>query len=223
MLWGMAAAAVLAAGAVLGLGALDTAAQDTGARLAPGPVTVVPAATRAAVPTGSEPLGERSAPMTVRIPTIGVSALVGSMGLNADNTVEVPTRPEETGWYRGGPTPGQLGSAVILGHVDSISGPAVFARLRKLHQGDKVDVTLANGGAARFAVDRVVTYPNADFPAQEVYGSHGVSSLQLVTCGGPYDHVAKSYTANVVVYSSLVSTTPAPWLPTPRPAVLSPV
>jgi sortase (surface protein transpeptidase) len=152
----------------------------------------------------------------VRIPRIGVSAVVGSMGLNADRTEEVPTRPLEAGWYRGGPTPGQLGSAVILGHVDSKAGPAVFARLRSLHKGDTVDVTLANGAIAHFAVDRVATYPNADFPAKKVYGSHGVAALQLVTCGGRYDHVAKSYTANVVAYSSLVSTTPAPWLPAPR-------
>lgn len=149
----------------------------------------------------------------MRIPAIGVAAAVGSMGLNQDRTVEVPTRPLEAGWYRGGPTPGQLGSAVILGHVDSKTGPAVFYRLRQLHKGDRVDVTLANGGVAHFAIDRVTTYPNAKFPATKVYGSHGVSSLQLVTCGGAYDHVAKAYTANVVAYSSLVSTTPPPWLP----------
>jgi hypothetical protein len=98
-----------------------------------------------------------------------------------------------------------MGSAVILGHVDSKTGPAVFYRLSSLRAGNKIAVTLADGVIANFQVDRVVTYPNAKFPTREVYGSRGLPTLDLVTCGGPYDHRAHTYTANVVVYTFLVS------------------
>ena len=105
--------------------------------------------------------------------------------------------------------PGQKGSAVILGHVDSYQGPAVFFQLRSLQAGDRVDVTLADGVVAHFAVDSVAMYQKEDFPAQEVYGSHGYPALQLVTCGGTFDTQTRHYLSNVVVYTTLVSTTPA--------------
>lgn len=146
----------------------------------------------------------RSAPTTLSIPAIGLEAAVIKLGLRPDSTVEVPTDPDKTGWFRLGPSPGQEGSAVILGHVDSHEGPAVFIMLRYLSAGDRVAVTLANGRVATFVVERRATYPNEDFPAQRIYGSHGRPMLQLVTCGGDYDNDV-GYTANVVVYTSLVS------------------
>jgi sortase (surface protein transpeptidase) len=141
---------------------------------------------------------------TLSIPAIGVEAAVTKLALRPDSTVEVPTDPDKTGWFRLGPSPGQRGSAVILGHVDSHEGPAVFIMLRYLKAGDRVQVTLANGRVATFVVERKATYPNDEFPAQRVYGSHGRAMLQLVTCGGEYDNDV-GYTANVVVYTSLVS------------------
>jgi sortase (surface protein transpeptidase) len=102
-----------------------------------------------------------------------------------------------------------VGSAVILGHVDSYQGPAVFFNLRSLTAGDPVDVTLADGVVAHFVVTSVAMYPKDQFPAQQVYGSHGNSQLQLVTCGGTFDSQTGHYLSNIVAYSSFVTTTPA--------------
>jgi Sortase domain len=156
--------------------------------------------------TGPAPLRvvARSTPVTLSIPAIGVAVAVSELGLNPDGTVQVPTDFQEPGWYRLGPTPGQVGSAVILGHVDSYRGVAVFFNLRSLTAGDPVDVTLADGVVAHFVVTSVAMYPKDQFPAQQVYGSHGYSQLQLVTCGGTFDSQTGHYLSNIVVYSSLV-------------------
>ena len=160
-------------------------------------------------PAPAAPAAIRSTPASIRIPTIAVSAPVGSLGFNeAEQTVEVPSKPAHTGWYRHGPAPGENGSAVILGHVDSHAGPAVFARLKDLRRGDKITVTMSDGSTARYTVKKVATYPNAAFPAQRVYGATGPSTLNLVTCGGRYDK-AKGYQANVVVYTALTAPRPA--------------
>ncbi len=158
-----------------------------------------------AVPVGS-PVA-RSAPVELRIPAIGVAVPVSSLGLNPDSTVQVPTDFQVPGWFRLGPSPGQPGSAVILGHVDSRKGPAVFFRLRSLRPGDRVEVMLADGVVAHFVVRTVATYKKTDFPARRVYGSQGYSALQLVTCGGTFDNRTHHYLSNVVVYTSLVATT----------------
>jgi hypothetical protein len=158
--------------------------------------------------TGSlSPVVARSTPVALRIPAIGVSVSLSQLGLNLDGTVQVPTDFAQPGWFRLGPSPGQLGSAVILGHVDSYRGPAVFFRLRELQAGDLVEVSLADGTVAHFVVSTVTQYLKNEFPAQQVYGSHGVSGLQLVTCGGAFDTQARSYLSNVVAYTTLVSIT----------------
>ena len=163
----------------------------------------------APTPSGTvRPELARSVPVALRIPAIGVAVSVSELGLNPDRTVQVPTNFQQPGWFRLGPTPGQMGSAVILGHVDSYRGPAVFFRLRDLRAGDRVEVSLADGVVAHFVVNRVAMYPKVQFPAQQVYGSHGYSALQLVTCGGEFDTHARSYLSNVVAYTSLVATTP---------------
>jgi sortase (surface protein transpeptidase) len=120
----------------------------------------------------------------------------------------VPEGTAQPGWFRLGPTPGQIGSSVILGHVDSYLGPGVFFQLRTLAAGDQVDVGLADGLTAQFTVNAVAEYSKTDFPAQRVYGSHGSSALQLVTCGGVFDHQTGSYLSNIVVYTSLSSVIP---------------
>ncbi len=145
-------------------------------------------------------------PLTLSIPAIGLRVPLSRLGLNPDHTVQVPTNFQEPGWYQFGPSPGQLGSAVILGHVDSYQGPAVFFRLRFLRPGDHVDVILADGVIAHFVVRQVAMYSKAHFPSFMVYGSHGVSGLQLVTCGGVFDSQTRSYLSNVVVYANLAST-----------------
>lgn len=166
------------------------------------PVATVP---RPAAQVAQDP------PVLLRIPAIGVSHRLVRLGLQADGTVQVPAPSEAAypGWFALGPAPGQSGSSVILGHVDSLDGPAVFYRLRFLTRGDRVDVALQDGAVAHFAVRRVRTYPNAAFPARRVYAPHGYVALNLVTCGGSYDPQT-GYQSNVVAYTRLVGTTPPP-------------
>jgi sortase (surface protein transpeptidase) len=200
----------------LGLILLGTAALTLGLngsdRALPPPAPS-PSALKAAiaVPTVAKALHtSRSVPLTLRIPAIGLSVSVGTLGLNADGTVQVPTGTQQPGWFRLGPTPGELGSAVILGHVDSYLGPGVFFQLRTLAAGDQVDVDLSDGETAEFTVNTVSMYSKQQpFPAQRVYGSHGSSALQLVTCGGAFDHQTGSYLSNIVVYTSLTGVTAA--------------
>jgi hypothetical protein len=168
---------------------------------------------RTTAPKVVRPVAARSAPVALRIPAIGLAVSVSALGLNPDGTVQVPTNFQQPGWFRLGPTPGQLGSAVILGHVDSYRGPAVFFRLRSLRAGDRVEVRLADGVVAHFVVNTVAMYPKEQFPARMVYGSHGYSALQLVTCGGTFDTHTRSYLSNVVAYTSLVATTPLHGVP----------
>jgi LPXTG-site transpeptidase (sortase) family protein len=150
----------------------------------------------------------RSVPVVLDIPAIDVAAPLTSLGLNPDGAVQVPSEWQEPGWYRLGPTPGQLGAAVILGHVDSVTGPAVFFHLGALRPGEMVNVTLADGVVAHFVVDAVDVYPKSSFPARSVYeASPGRATLQLVTCTGEFDASTHHYLSNLVVYTSLSSVT----------------
>lgn len=178
----------------------------------PLPPESVPQAAPGADPTGrhADPVPPSEGPVTLHIPSIDLSAgPLSGLGLNPDDTVEVPTDFARAGWFELGPSPGEIGSAVILGHVDSLRGPAVFFRLRELRPGDRVDVELADGSTARFAVTAVETYPKEQFPARRVYASTGSRDLQLVTCGGEFDRGTGHYLANVVVYTSMVGTVAA--------------
>lgn len=122
----------------------------------------------------------------------------------------MPHVAARAGWFDQGPVPGQAGSSVILGHVDSQDGPAVFYRLSELDPGNRITVRLADGAVAQFEVVRVATYLNADFPAQQVYaGSTRRPTLNLVTCGGEYDAARGGYQSNVVVFTEHLGTTGA--------------
>jgi len=168
-------------------------------------------ALRSAVPVPPTPGAlstGRSLPVTLRIPALGMAVSIGSLGLDSDGSVQVPSGTAQPGWFRLGPTPGQVGSAVILGHVDSYQGPGIFFQLRTLAAGDQVDVDLADGTTAQFTVNSVAQYSKQQFPATRVYGSHGSSALQLVTCGGVFDHQTGSYLSNIVVYTSLTAVLP---------------
>ena len=151
----------------------------------------------------------RSAPVSLTIPAIALSVEIGEVGTHADGTVEVPTDFTKAGWFRPGPSPGQVGSAVILGHVDTYQGPAAFFRLRELHPGDDVQVHLADGITARFVVRSVETFAKDRFPSRRVYASPGDQALQLVTCGGVFDPSVRSYLSNVVVFTTLVGAKPS--------------
>ena len=148
----------------------------------------------------------RSTPVRLMIPSIGLDTgpLVG-LGVDSHGALEVPRRFEQAGWYTPGPAPGQYGPAVIAGHVDSATGPAVFYRLGALHKNAIVTVRRADGSTARFTVDRVVTYPKREFPTASVYGdtTHR-AELRLITCGGPFDTRTGHYEDNVVAYAHLL-------------------
>ena len=147
----------------------------------------------------------RSRPVHLWIPTLKLSVPLSELGLNPDGSVQVPTNFNVPGWYKFGPTPGERGSAVILGHVDTFRGPAVFFYLRDLRPGNLVIVQLADHKIARFAVLGLRMYTKAQFPEKIVYGSRPYSALQLVTCGGVFDHATHHYLSNIVVYTKRVA------------------
>jgi sortase (surface protein transpeptidase) len=148
----------------------------------------------------------RALPVRISIPRIKVDAPVEPLGQNADGTVEVPTltRPNLAGWYRYGPTPGQKGAAVVLGHVDAHRHRAVFFRLGSLHRGDRIQITRQGGSVATFVVDSVVAVAKDRFPTASVYGKTKYPALRVVTCGGRYDRTTMHYLSNVIVYAHLV-------------------
>jgi LPXTG-site transpeptidase (sortase) family protein len=200
------AAAVLCAGGigVAAFGLLDGTPADAGA-------TVVPASVKATPPKlDHDPRAQamaRSVPVSIRIPDIGVTAPAMKVGKNANDTVQVPPLDDHNlvGWYEYGPTPGQKGNAVILGHVDSLTGLSVFYYLKDLHAGDKVYVTLADGKVATFEVDGLQKVSKDAFPTASVYGKANYPSLRLITCGGTFDAATGHYLYNIIVYAHLVS------------------
>jgi LPXTG-site transpeptidase (sortase) family protein len=200
----LAAAVVCAGGAsVAAFGVFDGTPAQAGATYIPPSITTV--APRLASDPGAKPLA-RSAPVKIRIPGIGVDAPVMKVGRDADGTVQVPPLAEHnlTGWYQYGPSPGQRGPAVILGHVDSTTGISVFYYLKNMHAGDKLYVTLADGKVAAFAVDGLQKVAKDAFPTASVYGKAGNPSLRLITCGGPFDEATGHYVDNVIVYAHLI-------------------
>jgi sortase (surface protein transpeptidase) len=149
--------------------------------------------------------GYRATPVPVRveIPRIGVASSLDRLGRAPDGTVQEPSRWETAGWYTPGTRPGDPGSAVILGHVDSKRGPAVFFRLRELRRGDTVTIRRADGSSVRFAVQRTEQYLKDRFPTDDVYYPTLTPALRLVTCGGEFDATVGRYRSNVIVFATM--------------------
>ncbi|MEU6710305.1 class F sortase [Nonomuraea sp. NPDC046802] len=150
-------------------------------------------------------------PTAVYIPSIGVAAPLMELGLDERGAIENPPfhPPNLAGWYRYGPVPGQRGAAVITGHLDTRTGPAVFADLRNVKRGEQVQVLRADRSVAVFVVDKVEHTPKRSFPAKKVYAKLDYPGLRLVTCGGAFDRQAHSYQDNTIVYAHLA----APYYP----------
>jgi sortase (surface protein transpeptidase) len=140
-----------------------------------------------------------SLPTQLTIPAIGVDTSLEPLGLMPDGTLQPPSQWQRAGWYAGGVRPGSIGPAVIAGHVDSVSGPAVFYRLRELKMGDPVIIRRRDGHVVTFVVDEVHAYPKATFPTALVYGPTPLPELRLITCTGDFDRNAHSYLLNLVV------------------------
>ena len=152
------------------------------------------------------PIGRHApvVPDRVLIPAIGVSAPVVRLGLNPDGTLQVPSVFAEAGWYGGSAVPGSPGPTVIVGHVDSTVGPAVFYRLGDLAPGSVVRLLMGGGARRRFVVTRVAEYPKSAFPTDVVYGSTAAPTLRLITCGGRFDRSTGHYVDNVIVFADLL-------------------
>jgi Sortase domain len=147
-----------------------------------------------------------SDPVGLDIPAIGVqSHSLVELGLAKDGSMETPTDFGQPGWYKFGPRPGQLGPAVIAGHVDSKKGPAIFYRLGALKRGEQVKVSRKDGSVATFTIDKVARYAKAQFPTSLVYGTTTRAEIRLVTCGGAFDQSTGHYVDNIVVFGHLVA------------------
>ncbi|MFF2576090.1 class F sortase [Streptomyces goshikiensis] len=158
------------------------------------------------LPAAHTPLGA-APPARVDMPSIGIKAPVVSRGLDKDGAIDPPPydRPGTVGWWGGGAQPGAAGTALLVGHVDTASKPAVFYGLSSAKPGDSVRVVRADGTVAEFTVEDVQVYERAGFDPHKAYGPRvpGRAELRLVTCGGTYDKAAKQYSANVVVSAYL--------------------
>ena len=151
------------------------------------------------------PPGAGSPPMRLVIPAIGVATRLVRLGLEADGGMAVPVDFGRAGWFAEGPAPGQVGPAVIAGHVDSRTGPAVFYRLRELRPGQAVLVERADGTRLRFVVEQARSYPKASFPTADVFGPVPSAALRLITCAGDFDRARGSYRDNLVVFAGLAA------------------
>ena len=144
-----------------------------------------------------------SQPVNLTIASIGVATDLERLGVRADGTLAPPDEYGRAGWYADGVEPGRPGPAVIVGHVDSRAGPAVFYRLGELAPGAMVEVGRAAGSTVRFRVTEVGEYAKADLPTAAVYGPSAGAELRLITCSGVFDEASGHYRSNLVVYATL--------------------
>ncbi len=156
---------------------------------------------------------KKSQPTRLTIPSIDVDTDLMNVGLQDDGTIGVPPLLTDSpaGWFDRGPTPGEKGPAVILGHVTALNqlGPAVFFKLGALHKNDEISVTREDGKVAVFTVTRVEQTPKPDFSSMDTYGNTDDAQLRLITCGGTFNKTTARHADNIVVYAKLTSTHPA--------------
>jgi sortase (surface protein transpeptidase) len=206
-----AAALALAAGLVViaggATGLLLTRHSTPAMRPVAAGVAALPAPTGSIVaPPQSAAPKPVAAPVSLTIPLIGVRTNLMTLGLASNGALQVPllSMASVAGWYTGSPRPGSIGSAIIVGHIDTTKGPAVFARINTLTSGDKIYVKRADGTLVEFRVTSVQTYLKDHFPTEDVYGPVPDPELRLITCGGAWDPATHHYLSNVVVYATEV-------------------
>ncbi|MCS0639858.1 class F sortase [Streptomyces sp. LP05-1] len=203
--WGALALVMLT-----GLAMMRNGVDTSGGPPQPAAITAPSASSRIAPPPVSsaylQPLAYAPA-SRVRIDTIGVDAPVMDVGLDEEGWVAAPPPQDANmaGWYQNGISPGQSGTAVVVGHVDNQTGPAVFYRLGSVRKGHTIEVTRYDGRVAIFQVYGVEVFSKEDFPGVRVYGDTGAPELRVITCGGGYSRAA-GYDGNVVVFARLIGT-----------------
>lgn len=149
----------------------------------------------------------RSLPKRLTIPAIAVDAPFTQLGIGPTGQLDAPPAGDRNlvGWFKDGATPGERGSSIIAGHVDTKTGPAVFLQLESLKPGSAVNITREDGTVATFQVDSIETFSKANFPNDRVYADAPTAQLRIITCGGAYDRKVKDYVDNVVVFAHLSS------------------
>ena len=152
-------------------------------------------------PEAARSSGQNPARPRLEIPKIDVAAHSVDLGLNPDGSLEVPRHYDEVGLWERGPAPGERGPAVIAGHVDSTTAPAVFYKLKKLRRGDRVRWEGEDGDTERFEVTRIEEHPKSDFPTREVYAKTRRRELRLITCSGPADASGRRSVNNLIVFA----------------------
>jgi LPXTG-site transpeptidase (sortase) family protein len=167
-------------------------------------VAALPAPTGPIVAPPQSAAAQVARPVSLTIPLIGVKTNLITLGLAAGGAMQVPSTSTVAGWFTGSPRPGAVGSSIIVGHVDSKSGPGIFFRLPELKKGDDVYVKRSDGTTAEFRVTEVQEYPKDHFPTETVFGPTPDAELRLITCGGTYDSVTGHYLSNIIVYASQI-------------------
>lgn len=169
----------------------------------PRTATAFPVTAAAVSPNQAHHESTVDGPQRITIPQINLSASIVPIGLQPDGSLAVPGNFSLAGWYAGGTAPGDSGPAVIVGHVDSQRGPAVFFRLHELAPDQSVMIETASNATLTFIIERIEQHSKDRFPTTEVYGSTNQRALRIVTCGGEFDRKIGSYRDNIVVFAKL--------------------
>ncbi|WP_326647028.1 class F sortase [Streptomyces anthocyanicus] len=199
---------VLCAVALLILAVSLVGGNDTSADSSRPPLPAHPGTTASSAPpaTGAADSAlPRSKPVRLLIPEIAVDAPFTDLAIGDKGQLQPPPAGDTNlvGWYAKGVSPGERGTSIIAGHVDTKTSAAVFARLDQLDKGDKFQVRRADGRSASFVVDGLETFAKDEFPSDRVYGDADRPEVRLITCAGDYDHKVKDYTDNLVVFAHL--------------------
>lgn len=171
----------------------------------PAPPDIAAAAPAATAGTFPQQQMAPAVPVRVRLPALGINSTLMDLGLNPDGSLEVPPGAFPAGWYTGAPTPGEVGPAVIAGHVDWAGGPGVFHDLADIALADEILVDRADGTVAVFHVTSIETANKDSFPTDRVYGDTTRAEVRLITCGGDWDSRKGSYKENTIVFAELVA------------------
>jgi LPXTG-site transpeptidase (sortase) family protein len=143
-------------------------------------------------------------PSNLRIPRLDVDADVEHVGWTEDGNMDSPENWEDVAWFQYGYFPGAPGNAVIAGHLDSTTGPAVFAYLHMMEVGDEIYVTGDDGRTLTFQVTEVESVLAEEAPLDRVFGPSDTPKLNLITCEGHYDPDEEDYDHRLIVYTELV-------------------